>query len=70
MVKKSALGRPGETDEQAEVAAFLASDRACSSGSSGQPVRAQSRGNVIAFSGVETSDKVCVCVLATMGVPT
>jgi NAD(P)-dependent dehydrogenase (short-subunit alcohol dehydrogenase family) len=28
MVKKSALGRPGEVEEQAEVAAFLASDRA------------------------------------------
>jgi acetoacetyl-CoA reductase len=28
MVKKSALGRSGEAEEQAEVAAFLASDRA------------------------------------------
>jgi NAD(P)-dependent dehydrogenase (short-subunit alcohol dehydrogenase family) len=28
MVKKSALGRPGKAEEQAEVAAFLASDRA------------------------------------------
>jgi NAD(P)-dependent dehydrogenase (short-subunit alcohol dehydrogenase family) len=28
LVKKSALGRPGEAEEQAEVAAFLASDRA------------------------------------------